>query len=126
MDKNEMAQILAILRANYTNVKIDKPEAMVKTWMLTLGEFEAAAVRRSAELHMATSKYFPTPAELRNNIVRSKITLEAPKVTALPIPKTDKASEDYYLDELCKFVGLGCEPQDDADLIFKNFLPYEK
>lgn len=125
MDKTELVKILAILRSNYPNVKIEKPDAMVNTWMLTLGPFDAEAVRKSAELHMSTSKFFPTPAELRNNITRAKILTEPPKA-ALPKPKTDKAREDYYLDELCKFVGLGCEPQDDADLTCENFLPYEK
>lgn len=117
MKKSELAQILAILRANYPNVKIENAEAMMNAWYMVLGDFSADAVMRSAQLHMHTSKFFPTPAELRLNITHSRISLEPPKVTALPVSKADKAKEDYYLDELCKFVGLGCEEDDNADLV---------
>ena len=126
MTKAELVKIMAILRANYPNVKIEKPEAMVNAWLMTLGDFSAEAVLKAAELHMATSKFFPTPAELRKNITHNRIALEPPKVTALPPTEEDKAREDYYLEELCKFVGLGCDPDDEADLTLENFLPYEK
>lgn len=126
MTKAELAKIMAILRANYPNVKIEKPEAMVNAWLMTLGDFSAEAVMKAAEVHMATSKYFPTPAELRKNITHYKIGLAPPKVTALPPTEEDKAREDYYLEELCKFVGLGCDPDINADLTLENFLPYEK
>ena len=126
MTKAELVKIMAILRANYPNVKIEKPEAMVNAWLMTLGDFSAEAVLKAAEVHMANSKFFPTPAELRKNITHYKISLAPPKVTALPPTEEDKAREDYYLEELCKFVGLGCDPDDEADLTLENFLPYEK
>jgi len=76
---------------------------------------------------MRTSKFFPTPAELRQNITRSKIEIETPPPKAIEAPKTDKAREYYYLGELCKFVGLGYEePDNNADLNLYNFLPYEQ
>ena len=126
MTKTELAKVMAILRANYTNVKIEKPEAMINAWLMTLGEFSAEAVLKAAELHMATSKFFPTPAELRKNITHNRIALEPPKPLALPVSDLEKQKEDYYLEELCKFVGLGCDPDDEADLTLENFLPYEK
>ena len=125
MNKTELAKVMAILRANYPNVKIEKPEAMINAWLMTLGEFSTEAVMKAAEVHMATSKFFPTPAELRKNITHNKIALEAPKVPALPPTDQDKAKEDYYLEELCKFVGLGYPEDDNADLLCE-FLPYEK
>ena len=126
MNKTELAKVMAILRANYTNVKIEKPEAMINAWLMTLGEFSAEAVLKAAELHMATSKFFPTPAELRKNITHNKIALEPPKALVLPVSDLEKQKEAYYLEELCKFVGLGCDPDMNADLTLENFLPYEK
>lgn len=105
MKKSELTQILAILRSNYPNVKIENPKTMMETWFLTLGGFTGEAVMESAKVHMAHSKFFPTPAELRENIVRHKIVTDVPepkmlgtgrraKVTAIP----DGMSEDEFLD----------------------------
>lgn len=104
MDKKDMAKVLAILQTNYQK-KIENTEATVGVWMMSLGEFSAEAVLNSAKLHMANSKFFPTPAEIRENIVRHKIVLEVrtvpqlesgrrAKVTAIP----DGMSEDEFLD----------------------------
>ena len=106
MDKKDMAKVLALLQTNYQK-KIENVEATVGIWMMTLGEFSAEAVLESAKLHMETSKYFPTPAEIRQNIVRHKIVLEAKtvpriesgrraKCTAIP----DGMSEQDFLDAL--------------------------
>ena len=104
MDKKDMAKVLAILQTNYQK-KIENTEATVGVWMMSLGEFSAEAVLNSAKLHMANSKFFPTPAEIRENIVRHKIILtertvpklesgQKAKVTAIP----DGMSEDEFLD----------------------------
>ena len=109
MTKSELTQILAILRSNYPMIKIENPKTMVETWFLTLGEFSGEAVLESAKCHMAHSKFFPTPAELRENIVRHKIITNQPKpkmleagkkakVTAIP----DGMSESEWLDEFIK------------------------
>ena len=104
MDKKDMARILAILQTNYQK-KIDNTEATVGVWLMTLQDFSAEAVLQSARLHMAKSKYFPTPAEIRENIVRRRIVLTEPtaprlgegkraKVTVIP----DGMSEADFLD----------------------------
>ena len=128
MNKSEMAQVLAILRANYPNVRIDNPEAMVKTWMLTLGGFSIEAVIKSAELHMTHSKFFPTPAELRTNIVRSRIPNELPppipklgvgraKCTAIP----DGMSEEEFLDSIVQHqIDLETEMERNGFLRFER------
>lgn len=105
MTKSEMAKVLAILRANYPNIRIENPEAMVKTWMLTLGGFNVEAVMKSAELHMTHSKFFPTPAELRQNITRSKIFVELPSPTVHKLEASkrqvpDGMSEEEFLESI--------------------------
>lgn len=109
MTKSELTQILAILRSNYPMVKIENPKTMVETWFLTLGEFSGEAVLESAKCHMAHSKFFPTPAELRENIVRHKIITNQPKPKALEAGKKAKVSaipdgmsESEWLDEFIK------------------------
>lgn len=129
MNKSDMAKILSILRANYPNVRIENPEAMVKTWMLTLGDFSTEAVMKSAELHMKHSKFFPTPAELRENIVRSRIPVELPptapmlisgkkaRCTAIP----DGMSEEEFLDSLIDYqIALETEMEKNGFLDFEK------
>lgn len=125
MTREEIIKLLETLTANYGK-KIDNPVATVEAWTLNLGELDAGDVYKAARLHMNESKYFPNPAEIREKILKAKLIYQTDNVKEIQAPKTDKAREDYYLDELCKFVGLGCEPQDDADLTCENFLPYEK
>ena len=129
MNKSDMAKILSILRANYPNVRIENPEAMVKTWLLTLGEFSGQAVMKSAELHMKSSKFFPTPAELRENIVRSRIPIDPPptapmltsgkraKCTAIP----DGMSEEEFLDSIIQHqIDLETEMENNGFLRFER------
>lgn len=129
MNKSDMAKILSILRANYPNVRIENPEAMVKTWMLTLGEFSVQAVMKSAELHMKSSKFFPTPAELRENIVRSRIPSELPptvpqlestvkKRKGIQIPKG--MTEDEFLESI-----IQGQIQLETEM-YGNFLDFER
>ena len=129
MTHKEVAELLKALAANYGK-KLDAKTAgnMIDAWMLSLGELEAPEVYKAARLHMNTSKFFPNPADILDKLAKARIVYGMDDIQrkALPVPPEQKARDDYYLGELCKFVGLGCEPDDDADLILKNFLPYEK
>lgn len=126
MTQKEMAAVLKYLMANYPNTKIKDPDAMMASWMLVLGEFDKETVGRAVRLYMTgKTSFFPTAGEIRERITRADILYGSDNVRAIEAPKADKKREDYYLEELCKFVGLGCEPQDNADLTCE-FLDYEK
>ena len=89
MNKKECAQILAIVRAVYPNTKIEDAAAMVEGWHMVLGDYPAATIMRAARLHMATSKYFPTPVEITEKIPRAELIysgnrLNAPKNESQP------------------------------------------
>lgn len=126
MNSKEITQILAILRANYPNVKIENPSAMVKTWEMVLGEFSTEAVMASVKSHMSTSKFFPTPAEIRENIVRHKIVLEAPKAPALKSGNKARVTaipDEMGDDFLDKFIEAQVEWETE---VFGNSLDYER
>ena len=93
MDKKETAQILAIIRSVYPNTKIEDAAAMVEGWHLVLGDYSAKTIMNAARLHMATNKYFPTPAEIAEKITRAellygnqewRIQVNTPKQLPLP------------------------------------------
>ena len=73
MNNKEAAQILAVVRTAYPNTKIEDAGAMVQAWVMGLGDYSASSVMKAAQLHMATAKFFPTIAEIREKIVRAEI-----------------------------------------------------
>lgn len=129
MTHKQVAELLKALAANYGK-KLDARTAndMIDAWMLNLGDKDAGDVYKAARLHMSVSKFFPNPADILDKLAKASLIYGAEDETRkmLPKPTIEKQKEDYYLEELCKFVGLGCEADDDADLTLKYFLPYEK
>ena len=128
MTRNEIIDLLEIISATYPHgaKNIKNPEALLTAWEMVLGGFSAESVYKAARLHMETEKFFPSPSDIRENIVKADLLYQATTPNTLEAPKVDKRREDYYLKELCKFVGIGYEePDDNADLLCE-FLPYEK
>jgi hypothetical protein len=73
MNKKEAAKILAILKANYPQAKIENAEATARVWEMNLGSYSAQAVFNAAKLHMATSEYFPNCADIIKKITRAEL-----------------------------------------------------
>ena len=129
MTREETLKLLSVLMANYPYAakKIEDAAKMADTWEMVLGSYEAEAVYKAARLHMEKSKFFPTPADILEKVTRAAVLYnEAPAPKAIEASSMEKQKEAYYLEELCKFVGLGCDPDMNADLTLEYFLPYEK
>jgi hypothetical protein len=117
MTKKECIQILAIVSTAYPNTKVKDADAMVSAWEMCLGDFSAESVYKAARLHMNTNRFFPTPADIRSNIVRAEMVyrdseIDQKRLEAKPEPSTAIAVRqeewtDEKLDDLCRFVGLG-------------------
>ena len=141
MTRDQITQVLEFLVTNY-NKKITDPKGLADSWEMALGSFSAEAVFKASRLHMETSPFFPTPADIRKTIVRASVAYaEEPKSPARltsiagaePI-EDEKLNE--WLDAFCDWIGIGCEPNDNAlyDYYQKNpdmkkkmdgVLPYE-
>lgn len=122
MTRQETVQLLQMLAATYPNAKIKDAATMANIWEMSLSDFTAEAVYKAARLHMDTNKFFPTPADIKEKIIRAELIYNGPPLNAIEAPAAD---DGYYLEELCRFVGLGYEPDDNADLN-KEFLNYER
>ena len=68
MTREEIVALLATLRSNYPHAKIPDAEGLVNTWELTFGNEDASRVYKAARLHMESSSYFPTIADIRKKI----------------------------------------------------------
>lgn len=133
MNREETIKILSMLRANYPLVKIQDPAATVTSWQMVLGEYDAEMILKAARYHMNVSKYFPTPADIVDNITRAELLFREPpqkaiegqkraKVTVIP----DGVSEEDFLDNLSQdMIDLEneCWPVIDENL--GGALPYE-
>lgn len=107
MNRAEILDLLEIVISNYPHTKVADPSAMATAWEMVLGEYPAEAIYKAARLHMSTSHFFPTPADLIEARARAEViytaeppraALEAPraKVTAIP----DGMSVDDFLDSI--------------------------
>ena len=117
MTRDEIVSLLEIVISAYPNAKINDAGAMVSAWEMCLGDFSAESVYKAARLHMNTNRFFPTPADIRSNIVRAEMVyrdseIDQKRLEAKPEPSTaisvrQEEWTDEKLDDLCRFVGLG-------------------
>lgn len=123
MTREDILRLLKVISDNY-NIKIADPKGKASAWEMELSDYSAEAIYKAARLHMATSSYFPTPADLINKIVRAEIIYSGPQLKAIDAVSSNNEKVDEYLEAFCKWIGFGCEPDDSIDL--SNFLPYER
>lgn len=124
MERKEIVELLKIVSANYPHAKISDPKAMVSAWEMILGDYSAEAVYKAARLHMETNKYFPSPSDIRDNIVRAEIVYKPTIPNAIESKANNSEEMEKNLDLFCQWIGFGCEPDDTVELP-KGFLPYE-
>ena len=125
MERKEIVELLKIVSANYPHAKISDPKAMVTAWEMLLGDYSAEAVYKATRLHMETNKYFPSPSDIRNNIVRAELVYQQTIPNAIEAKSNNSEETEKNLDLFCKWIGFGCEPDDTVELP-KGFLPYEQ
>lgn len=115
MTREEIAKLLKLVSSAYPNTKIKDIKTMVDAWEMAFGSFDAEAVYKAARLHMDTNKFFPTPADIKEKMVKAKVVYGETTVTALPSPATqDNEKLEEWLDAFCEWIGFGGEPNDDA------------
>lgn len=121
MTRDEITKLLEMLVAAYPNTKVTDAKVMTDSWELALGYFSAEAVYKAARLHIDRSKFFPTPAEIKDLIVRAELVFRKPEPIGI---SAHTKEEEEYLDSFCKWIGFGCEP-DDSVILKNGFLPFE-
>lgn len=120
MNRNEITKLLEILVANYGK-NITDPKTMADSWEMNLGEFSAEAVFKAARLHMASSKYFPNPADIRELIPKAQLVYNSPMLPTLGTGEDDAKKWEPFLDAFCRKMGFGGGPEEDLDL--RDYLP---
>lgn len=74
MTRQEVLALLAELMGAYPNAHkiIQNPQATARIWEIMFAEDEAQEVYKAARYHISTNKYFPTPADIREAMKKSR------------------------------------------------------
>lgn len=108
MTRKEITELLEIVISTYPYTKVQDANAMVSAWELTLGDYSAESVYKATRLHMNTSKFFPTPADIKEKILKAEMIYTGTPIESLPVRSGKSEAEiEAYLDDLCAWVGLG-------------------
>ena len=113
MTRAEIVDLLELVSSAYPNAKIKDAENTVRAWELAFGEYPADQIYKATRLHMNTNRFFPTPADISNLIVRADLLysgsnlpcnrLQA-KTNEITLAESEEALE-AKLEALCKSVG---------------------
>lgn len=134
MTEQETKMILALMRQNYKNAKIDDPAAEVALWLSEFGEYPAVVIKTAVEFYMSgsakRSDFWPTTASIKRMIPRAEnyiqfVEKNRPRPELIDPDKQKK--EDEHINAIIESqIELEREIYGDDDDVLKNFLPYEK
>jgi hypothetical protein len=98
MTEEQIVDLLEQLISNYPNTKIKSVEKMIEVWQMAFGENEAEDIYKAARLHMETSEFFPTVAEINNNIEKAKLIYSNPTGIEAPQARIEAPTSSYVED----------------------------
>ena len=124
MTREEIIKLLDVVSATYPHAKIKDPSALVSAWEMTLGDFSAESVYKATRYHLETNKFFPSPSDIRDAIVRAQLVYKTPETNLIESRTRNAEETEKNLDLFCKWIGFGQEPDDSVELP-KGFLHYE-
>lgn len=94
MNRDEITDLLEMVITAYPQTKIKDPAKMVEVWEMTFGEYDAETIYKATRLHMSKSKFFPTPADIKEKITKAEILF-----TEAPTNRI-AASTSSYIEEM--------------------------
>ena len=101
MIRADIIKLLKMVRDNYPNTKIQDAKGTVDMWELAFSEYEATDVFKAVRLHINTSKFFPTPADVLKAMPKAKIIYsDNPSVPMIEAPEEARIVPDDYMDDL--------------------------
>ena len=124
MTREETIKLLSIVSSTYPHAKIKDPNALVSAWEMTLGDFSAETVYKATRYHLETNKFFPSPSDIRDNIVRAELIYRPTIPNAIESRTHNNEETEKNLDLFCQWIGFGQE-EDDTVKLPKGFLHYE-
>lgn len=113
MTRDEIRQVLKMAIECYPSMKgkIDA-KATLDMWEMTFAEYEAKDVFKGVRYHINKSKYFPTPADIKEAIPKGAMLYDdVPAVPQIDAPKTSYIEDVSFLDNI---IDLNLEPDEQC------------
>jgi hypothetical protein len=113
-DTNQLATLMTQTKNNYPGQEIPEEtlEMWVLAWMALAQKYGIAALRRALQTHMTASRFFPHPADLREQIEAARPTrsdvfvpLARWETAKLCGPEIAARSSEMTVDEVARLYG---------------------
>jgi hypothetical protein len=94
-------------------------EAQAKIFFNTLKEFDFKAVEKSFNIHIRESKFFPTPADIIQNIPKSKLKnhIGADEAWQLALKSIDEAASVIVNEQILEARGIAMDIYHSGDKV---------
>ena len=121
MTRQEIIELLNIVRSNYPNAKIPSPRDTVSAWELAFADEPADVIFKAARHHMNTNKFFPAVADIKSCINKGQMLYgdseaSVPKIPTKKIPEVNCPLNDHY----CILLGDLCDGAEDGKCPFEG------
>ena len=135
MTETDAQMILAIMRQNYKNAKIEDPAAEVALWMQEFGDYPAEVIKTAVEFYMndsaKRSDFWPTTAAIRKKIPRAENYISFVEANRPRPELIDPAREKKEHEELQTLINDIIDREremypDEDEKLLNDFLPYER
>ena len=123
MTRQEIADLLELVIANYPKAFIKDAKATLSVWEMAFGEEPAERVYRAARHHMDISKDFPTIADIKDCMNKGEMIYggdNQPKIAPTAPNKLIKAEDEKCKYEKCVLYHDLCNGLDE-----NNECPFE-
>lgn len=87
MTREETIKLLQFLKGCYPSFKTDDAQTMVMSYSVALAQYKTEDVFKAARYHVIHNKFFPTPAEIIQCILRANLLYNIPEHKAIEQPK---------------------------------------
>ena len=115
MTRQEILELLKMLRSAYPNAKIRDASELVKTWEMAFGNDQAEKIYKAARFHVESSPYFPTIGDIRHAINKGELLYGS--VSASPNRVNLEAKRIDPKTSFCDLCGL-CDKRDQSQCEF--------
>ena len=130
MNLKESIRIVQLLHNAYPQDRRATAEDLsqrAQSYHIALADYDFETVQKAAQHCIATSKWYPTTAELIEKVKLVKLT-NVPAVKVTPITRAEAIDDervDEWLEAFCDWIGFGDEANDSA-VLPKGVLRFEQ
>ena len=104
MTRDELRQTLKMVIEVYPYAKNKiNPKETLDMWEMTFAEYEAKDVIMAVRYHIENKKFFPTPADIKDNMFRANLLYDTSNMPLIDAPTTSYIEDLTQYDDILDF-----------------------